>query len=426
MDNDLQAIVNFYERDRGVSRELIIGCIESALEKVFGAHFRCPGYIRVQIDRKKLFVKAYRRFIASDTEIGAVYAPIATARRYRPDAVANTEFEVEVPPSKLGRIGIQNVRQMILSKIREAERETVIANYRGKVGEIISGKVRSITRRGDVILEVDHADAIIQRRDCLPGDKFIEGDLVRAIIVKVIPLAEAIQASTPPIVLSRANSSFLKQLFVAEVSEINDGTVEIMGVARDPGSRAKIAVRSYDPNVDPVGACVGVKGVRVRNIVNELCGEKIDIVRWSDDICKYAEQALSPAKLLSVTVDADDDRKITVIVSDDQLSLAIGRGGQNVRLATKLVGCSINISKREPTLSFEAQVAKAIEALVLAGISVDDAKALAQKGFTTLDVIAEEAPGELAEAAGIDAGLAKEIVAKARAALSEGAEGGNA
>ncbi len=426
MDNDLQAIVNFYERDRGVSRELIIGCIESALERVFGTAFRCPGYIRVQIDRKKLFVKAYRRYIASDTGIGAAYVPVAKARKVRPDAVPNTEFEVEIPPSSLGRIGIQNVRQMILSKIREAERETVIANYRGRVGEIISGKVRTITRHGDVVLEVDHADAIIQRRDCLPGDKFIEGDAVRAIIVKVIPLSEAIQASTPPIILSRANAAFLKQLFVSEVSEINDGTVEIMGVARDPGSRAKVAVRSYDSNVDPVGACVGVKGVRVRNIVNELGGEKIDIVRWSDDICKYAEQALSPAKLLSVSVDEDDDRKISVIVADDQLSLAIGRGGQNVRLATKLVGCSINISKREPTLSFEAQVAKAIEALVLAGISVDNAKILAQKGFTTLDGIAEEDPGELAEATGLDPDLAKEIVANARMALLENADGGNA
>jgi transcription termination factor NusA len=228
------------------------------------------------------------------------------------------------------------------------------------------------------------------------------------------------------VLISRTHPGLVKRLFELEVPEIYDGTVSIMGIKREAGSRTKMAVWSNDPEVDPIGACVGPKGGRVASIVNELGGEKIDIVRWSDDICKYAEQALSPAKLLSVSVDEDDDRKISVIVADDQLSLAIGRGGQNVRLATKLVGCSINISKREPTLSFEAQVAKAIEALVLAGISVDNAKILAQKGFTTLDGIAEEDPGELAEATGLDPDLAKEIVANARMALLENADGGNA
>lgn len=416
MDNDLQAIVNFYERDRGVSRELIIHAIESALEQVFGKAFRCPGYVRVQIDRKKLTVKAYRRYIASDTDVGAAYVLVENARKARPDAVQGMEFEVEIPASSLGRIGIQNARQMILLKLREAERENVIANYRGKVGEIITGTVRNVTRRGDVILEIENADAVIMRRDCLPGDNFSEGDTVRAIIAKVLPLSEAIQSSTPAIMLSRASSSFLRQLFVTEVSEINDGTVEIMGVARDPGSRSKIAVRSYDANVDPVGACVGVRGVRVRTIVGELGGEKIDIVRWSDDVCKYAEQALSPAKLMSVAIDPDDSRKISVVVADDQLSLAIGRSGQNVRLASKLVGCSINIAKQESELSFEAMLEKAVGALVAAGISEADAKLLADNGYTSLDGIAEESAAELSNATGLALEAAAEIVSKAAAA----------
>ncbi len=411
MDNDLQAIVNFYERDRGVSRELIIHAIESALEQVFGKAFRCAGAVRVQIDRKKLTLRAFRKYIASDTELGAIYIPIEKARKIRSDAVNGTEFEVEIPASSLGRIGIQNARQMILQKLREAERVNVISNYNGKVGEIIIGTVRTVTRKGDVILDIENADAILQRRDCLPTDAFAEGDTVRAIIAKVLPLEEAVQQSTPAIILSRASSSFLRQLFVTEVSEINDGTVEIMGVARDPGSRSKISVRSYDPNIDPVGACVGLRGVRVRTIVSELGGEKIDIINWNEDPIKYAEAALQPAKLAAINVDPNDSRKISVVVTDDQLSLAIGRGGQNVRLATKLVGCSINIAKKESQLSFEAQRDNAISALVTAGISEEDAALLVSCGFPSIEGIAEESAESLAETTGLAIEAAAQIVA---------------
>ena len=422
MDNDLQAIVNFYERDRGVGREQIIHAIELALEKVFGSAFKCPGYIRVSIDRKKLVVKAFRKFIVSDTEIGAAYLPLAKARRVRPDAYIGLQFETESPASSLGRIGIQTARQTILGKLREAERETVIANYGGRVGEIVSGRVKNITsRRGDIIVAIDDAEAIIQKRDCLPNDKFSEGDIVRAIIAKVMPLQEAVQTSSPPVILSRSNTAFLRQLFVTEVAEINDGTVEIMGIARDPGSRSKISVRSYDANIDPIGACVGTRGRRVSTIVNELGGEKIDIVRWSEDICKYAEQALAPAKLLSVTQDPQDPKKIHVLVADDQLSLAIGRGGQNVRLATKHVGCSITISKPDDGLSFEAMLEQAVASLMNAGISEADARTLAAAGYTSLEGIAVESAANMAEATGLGAALADEIVAKAKAAVSGGA-----
>lgn len=417
MDSDLQAIVNFYERDRGVGREQIIRAIELALEKVFGSAFKCPGLVRVQIDRKRLAVKAYRKVTVSDDEISPAYIPVAKARRVRPDATPGMTFEVEIPASSLGRIGIQTARQTILGKLREAERETVIDNYLGKVGEIVSGRVKNITtRRGDVIVALDGAEAVIQKRDCLPSDNFNEGDIVRAIIVKVLPLEEAVQTSTPPIVLSRANSAFLRQLFVTEVSEINDGSVEIMGIARDPGSRSKISVLSHDPNIDPIGACVGTQGRRVRTIVGELGGEKIDIVRWSEDICKYVEHALSPAKLLTVERDPDDDRKVLVTVAEDQLSLAIGRNGQNVRLATKLVGCNINITKREDSLSFEAMLENAVASLVAAGISDVDARLLATAGYTSLDGIAEETASGLAEATGLGEAAAKVIVEKAIAA----------
>ncbi len=413
MDNDLQAIVNFYERDRGVSRELIIHAIESALEQVFGKAFRCPGYVRVSIDRKKLTVKAFRKYIASNRQIGALYVPVDNAKKARPDAVEGTEFEQEIPASSLGRIGIQNARQMILVKLREAERANVISNYLSKVGEIIMGTVRSVTRKGDVIVNVENAEAIIMRRDCLPSDNFAEGESVRAIVAKVLPLAEAVQQSSPPILLSRASSAFLRQLFVTEVSEINDGTVEIVDVARDPGSRSKISVRSYDSSIDPVGACVGLRGVRVRTIVSELGGEKIDIIHWNEDPVKYAEQALAPARLHSVSVDPNDSRKISVVVTDDQLSLAIGKAGQNVRLATKLVGCSINIIKKESELSFEAKRDKAVAELVSAGIPEADAMTLFISGYPSIDDLQAETAESLSEATGIELAAAADIIAKA-------------
>lgn len=417
MDSDLQAIVNFYERDRGVGREQIIRAIELALEKVFGSAFKCPGLIRVQIERKRLAVKAFRKVTVSDTEIGPAFVPVAKARRVRPDAAPGMVFEVEIPASSLGRIGIQTARQTILSKLREAERESVIASYRGKVGEIVSGRVKNISsRRGDVIVAIDNAEAVIQKRDCLPSDNFNEGDIVRAIIVKVLSIEEAVQMSNPPIILSRSNPSFLRQLFVSEVSEINDGTVEIMGIARDAGSRSKIAVLTHDANIDPIGACVGTQGRRVRTIVNELGGEKIDIVRWSEDICKYVTNALSPAKLLSVERDPDDPKKVQVVVAPDQLSLAIGRGGQNVRLATKLVNCVINITKQESGLSFEAMLEKAVSSLVSAGISEADARLLAAAGYTSLEGIAEETAEGLAEATGLDSAAAEAILGKVAAA----------
>lgn len=417
MDNDLQAIVNFYERDRGVGREQIIRAIELALEKVFGNAFKCPGYVRVAIDRRKLLVKAFRKFKVNDSEMGPAFIATAQARKVRPDAVPGMEFEVEIPAGSLGRIGIQTARQTILGKLREAERETVIENYQAKIGEIVTGHVKSVTsRRGDVIVSLEKAEAIIHRRDCLPTDHFNEGDIVRALITNVVPLQEAIQTSSPPVVLSRSNSAFLRQLFVLEVAEINEGTVEIMGIARDPGSRAKVAVRSFDPNIDPIGACVGTKGRRVSAIVNELGGEKIDIVRWNEDVCRFAEQALAPAKLLSVTLSPDDPKKILVTVSEDQLSLAIGRGGQNVRLATKLVGFSISITKRDDGLSFEAMLEKAVASLMEAGISEADARTLAAAGYTSLDGIAEENPEGLAEATGLGEALSAEIIGKAAVA----------
>lgn len=412
MDTDLSAIVNSYERELGVQRELIIRAIESALEVVYGKYFRAPGHITVTIDRKKLTIKAMRSYTVSDNLVGSGYLPLEVARKSCPTAVSGTKIEVEVAQMP-DRRAIQNALQIIFSKLSEAKRENVIINYGGRIGEIISGTVTKVTGRGDVHLSIDKGEAIIQRRDCLPNDNFTEGDQVRAIIVKVLPLEEVIRKKMPSVILSRTSNAFFKQLFVTEVSEINDGTVEIVAISREPGSHSKISVRSYDPNIDPVGACVGVHGVRVRTISGELGNEKIDIIKWSDDILKYVQQALSPAKISSITQDPKDPRKVSVIVPDDQLSLAIGRNGQNVKLASKLVNGTISVTKKRSENSFESMFAKAVNGLVAAGIDSKDARLLTKNGFTSLDGIAEESAEALAEATGLSESVANEIVALA-------------
>lgn len=390
MNNELLSTVNYMERERGLNRELIIRAIESAIETVTSRYLGCAlEDIRVQVDRKKLNVKAYRKFVVSDDDTGPTIISLEKARKVSPTAVLGDEVEVEIPPNIIGRIGIQNARQQIIQKLRQVERDNVVQNFRDRRGEIVTGVVRQITRHNDVIVEIEGSEAILPARECIAGESFEVGDNVRALIHRV---QNSQTQNAPAITLSRTCNDFLKALFVFEASEIGDGTVEIMGVARDPGLRAKIAVRSHDEKVDPVGSCVGIKGVRVRNIVSELNGEKVDIVRWNADICHYVAQALSPAKLASVELVSDKPLSVQVRVDPDQLSLAIGRKGQNVRLATALTGCRIEIIRSDSTgESFESQLDKKATGLVelLSDITKEEADKLVANGFLTPEGIIE-------------------------------------
>ena len=396
MNNELLTVINYMERERGVSRELIIQAIESALEAAVRKSLGVADGLRVSIDRKTLAVKAFQSMIVSEDDTGPSLISLRKAREIKPEAVAGEEIEVELPPTQIGRIGAQNARQMIMQKIRQAERDNAYIEYKDRIGEVVSGTVRQIARR-DLILDIGRVEALLPARERIPKEEFEIGDTLRAYVSKVQP---SVNGSS--VILSRACPEFVKALFRIEVSEIADGIVEVMGVARDPGNRAKIAVRSHDDKVDPVGACVGLRGTRVRNIVRELNGERVDIVRWHEEIRQYTTQALSPARLASVVVVSEASRMLRVMVDPDQLSLAIGRQGQNVRLTSKLLGWKVDIQRTDVEESFETRVSQAIDGLAaVEGISRDEAEVLVKNGFLTPEGILEAEVPYLQEVTGL-------------------------
>ena len=410
MNDNLQAVVTYIERERGVDRELVLVAIEQAIQQ---AARRNPGVtndLRVSIDRKDLSLHVFDTMVVSDEDTGTGFISVARARRIKPDAAEGDTIEIEMPASRLGRIAAQTSRQMIMQKIREAERSNTFNDFKGRIGEIVSGTVTGTSHR-DVFVMVGKTEMVLPAKERIPTEDFSVGDSIRAIVHNVKS-----ESTGPAVTLSRASGEFVRTLFRLEVSEIADGVVEIMGVARDPGYRSKLAVRTLDEKVDPVGACVGLKGARVRNIVRELSGEKIDIVRWSEDPKVYITQALAPAKLESVEVDPDSSNTIHVIVAPDQYSLAIGKRGQNVRLTSKLTGWHGDITKAMSLASFEDQKAEAIKTLAdTFSISTAVATQLADAGFLTVEGIVESDEEGFIASTGLDEVTAKGLYAAAQA-----------
>ena len=410
MNSDLQAMVTYIERERGVDREIVLGAIEQALQQ---AARRNPGVtndLHVSIDRKTLQLHVFDTLVVSDEDTGTGFISVARARRLKPDAIEGDTIEVEMPASRLGRIAAQTSRQMIMQKIRDAERSNVFTAFKGRIGEIVTGTVSSVNRR-DLYVLVGKTEMLLPGKERIPTEEYNVGDSVKAIVAEVKQ-----DVNGPAVKLSRASADFVRTLFRLEVSEITEGVVEIMGVARDPGYRSKLAVRTHDEKVDPVGACVGLKGARVRNIVRELNGEKIDIVRWSDDIKQYVTQALAPAKPETIEVDPDGRNSIHVTVAPDQYSLAIGKHGQNVRLTSKLTGWNVEITKAMALASFEDQKAEAIKTLAdTFSVSTAVATQLANAGFLTVEGIIESDEEGFIAATGFDEVTAKGIYAAAQA-----------
>ena len=408
-NNELLAIVSFIERERGVDREIVLVAIEQALQQ---AARRNPGVtndLRVAIDRKTLSLHVYDTMVVSNEETGTGFISLARAQRLQPGIAEGETIEIEMPASKLGRIAAQTSRQMIMQKIREAERSNTFREFKGRIGEIVSGTVTAVNRR-DLYVMVGKTEMLLPGKERIPTEEYGVGDLVRAIVHSVKP-----ESTGPAVTLSRASSEFVRTLFRLEVSEIADGVVEIMGVARDPGYRSKVAVRTRDEKVDPVGACVGLRGARVRNIVRELNGEKIDIVRWSEDVRNYVAQALAPAKLETVELEPETST-VRVTVSPDQYSLAIGKRGQNVRLTSKLVDWKVDVTKAMALASFEDQKAEAIKNLAETfSVSTSVATQLADAGFLTVEGIVECDEEGFIAATGIDEVTAKGLYAAAQA-----------
>ena len=409
MNNELLPIVSYIERERGVDREIVLVAIEQALQQ---AAKRNPGVtndLRVVIDRKTLSLHVYDTMVVSNEETGTGFISLARAQRLQPGIAEGDTIEIEMPASALGRIAAQTSRQMIMQKIREAERDNTFSEFRNRVGEIVSGTVTAVSRR-DLYVMVGKTEMFLPGKERIPTEEYNVGDSIRAIVKDVKP-----DANGPAVTLSRASSEFVRTLFRLEVSEIADGVVEIMGVARDPGYRSKLAVRTHDEKVDPVGACVGLKGARVRNIVRELSGEKIDIVRWSEDVRNYVAQALAPAKLETVELEPETST-VRVTVSPDQYSLAIGKRGQNVRLTSKLVDWKVDVTKAMALASFEDQKAAAIKNLAETfSVSTSVATQLADAGFLTVEGIVECDEEGFIAATGIDEVTAKGLYAAAQA-----------
>jgi len=384
MNNELLSVISYLERDRGVNREIIIQAIENALQAAARKSINASQDFKVEINRKNLAISAHDLLVVAETEDGNGFVSLKKACRIDPKIQVGDTIRVPISPEQLGRIAAQTAKQGIMQKIREAERQKVYDEYKDRVGDIVSGSVRQVTHR-DVIVEIGKTEAILPAKSRIPTEDYNVGDSIRAYVQRV-----QAGATGPAVMLSRTCPEFLKALFRLEVAEIADGIVEVMGVARDPGFRAKIAVKTLDQKVDPVGACVGIKGSRVRNIVRELNGEKIDIVRWHEDIHQYAVQAFLPAKIEQTVIDPNTEHHLHVTVGNEQYSLAIGKRGQNVRLISKLLGWEISIHRAEEEDSFEAKKERAVESLATAlNITHELAEMVTDAGFLIPEGIVE-------------------------------------
>jgi len=412
MNGELSSVLSFLEKERGIDRETLFLTVESALLSASRKSVGPAKNLRIHMDRKTCDIKAFATvLIVEKVDNPHDEISLSEARRFKADAQLRDSLEIEVTPKNFGRIAAQTAKQAILQKIRQAERNIVFEEYRDRVNDIVSGTIRRF-ERSDIVVDLGRAEAILPSKERISTEMYQMGDQVRALVLSVQD-----NPSGPSIVLSRSHPDFLRRLFQLEVAEIADNTVEIKGIAREAGFRTKIAVVSRDSKVDPVGACVGMRGVRVKNIVRELSGEKIDIVRWSDDIKTYVANALSPAKLSKVELDPDKPRVVHVTTEADQLSLAIGKRGQNVRLSSKLTGWKIDVQKDEGNITFEEKVAKAVGVLAaVPGIDRNNAEKLVQAGFLNIEGILAAEVADLEATGEFDNATAKAIYEAAAAA----------
>jgi len=413
INSQLLDVVQRIEAERGVSREIVLTAIEHAICQAAKRNRDVTNDLRVHIDRKNFSLHVYDTFVCSDEDTGPGFISLAAARRANKGVPVQEgqTLEVELPASRLGRIAAQTTRQLIMQKIHSAERSNTFSEYKDRVGDIVSGTVSAVVHR-DTYVMVGKVEMLLPAKERIPTESFQVGDSIRALVLRVSEQTD----KGPGVILSRASGKFVEALFRLEVSEISDGVVEIMSVSRDPGFRAKIAVRTANENIDPVGACVGQRGSRVRSIVSELNGEKIDIVRWNEDIRQYVTAALAPAKLESVEIDPVQPNTVHIVVSPDQYSLAIGKRGQNVRLTTKLTGWHIEVKKSMATASFEDQKTEAIRELAETfSVSTAVATQIANSGFLTVDVIVDADEASFISSTGLDEVTAKGIYAAAKA-----------
>ena len=412
---ELLQIADAVAREKSIDKEIVIAAMADAIQKAARSRYGQETNIRADINPQTGDMKLQRLMEVVDTvEDYARQISVEEARHRNPDAQVGDFIAEQLPPMDFGRIAAQSAKQVIVQKVREAERDRQYDEYKDRIGEIVNGTVKRV-EYGNVIVDLGRGEAIIRRDELVPRETFKYGDRVRAYVYDVRR-----EQRGPQIFLSRTHPQFMAKLFAMEVPEIYDGIIEIRSVARDPGSRAKIAVISRDSSIDPVGACVGMRGSRVQAVVGELQGEKIDIIPWNDNAATFIVNALQPAEVSKVVLDEEAER-IEVVVPDDQLSLAIGRRGQNVRLASQLTGWDIDILTEEEESQRRQKEFVERSNLFMEALNVDEmvGQVLASEGFTSVEEVAYVDAGEIASIDGFDEGTAEEIQARAREYLEK-------
>ena len=400
-------------REKNIDKEDVFTAMEVAIQKAGRSKYGFEHDIRANIDRKTgaISLARYREVVEGpeNVENEVTQLTLEDAKMYDANAKVGDFIIDQLPPIDFGRIAAQTAKQVIVQKVRDAERNKQFEEYKEKIGTIVNGTIKRI-EFGNVILDIGKTEAILRRDEIIPREKFKNGDRVRAYVLDVRR-----ENKGPQVFLSRAWPEFMAKLFTQEVPEIYDGIVKIMGVARDPGSKAKIAVKTDDMTIDPVGACVGLRGIRVQAVVTELQGEKIDIVPFSEDKAQYIVSALSPAEVTKVVLDEENNR-IEAVVPQEQFSLAIGRRGQNVKLASQLLGCDIDVLTEEQEQERRSNENKVRSQRFIETLDVDEmiAHLLIAEGFSTVDEIALVPLSELAEIEGFDEDVAAELQKRAK------------
>jgi N utilization substance protein A len=427
----LHQTIEALAKEKGIEPEVIVSAIEEAVKTASRRYYKTNEdlHARFNLESGQVELFAVKQIVAEVTDASTEVGLAEAQQLYGDEAEIGMEIEFPKSTEVLGRIAAQTAKQVIFQKVREAERENIFGEYNQRIGEVVSGTIKRF-ENGDIILEVGRIEAVLPRKEQSRAESYAPGDRIRAVIRAVNRSAKG-----PQIVLSRTDAALLIKLFEQEVPEIYDGTVVIKGAVREAGDRAKVAVYSRERDVDPVGACVGMKGTRVQAIIRELRGEKIDIVEWSDDPTGFVTNALSPAKVQRVSIVDDQERVMEVVVEDRQLSLAIGKKGQNVRLAAKLTGWRIDIkSEEEKRKEVEAQLEglempgedvaageAAAPVLVLPDIHDEIVASLLNAGYESADMVAAASVEALMEVPGIDEATAESVLAAALAEVEAAA-----
>ncbi len=415
MSKDVLLLVDALSREKNVDKEVVFGALESALASATKKRFTDEADVRVEIDRATGDYASFRRWEVMDDETFEtpdLHIKLEEAQKRNADIQLGEFIEEPLESIDFGRIGAQAAKQVIFQKIRDAEREQVLSDFLERDEQMVSGTVKRL-ERGSAIIEFGKIEALLPREQMIPKENLRIGDRIKAHLLRVDRSARG-----PQVILSRTAPELLSKLFELEVPEIEENLLEIVSAARDPGSRAKIAVRTNDPRIDPIGTCVGMRGSRVQGVTNELAGERVDIILWANDPATYVINALAPAEVSSIVVD-EEQHSMDVVVEEENLAQAIGRGGQNVRLASELTGWTLNIMNVEQSSEKHAEEFSKIRALFIEKLDVDEevANILVEEGFNTLEEVAYVPLEEMLEIEGFDEATVEELRSRARNAL---------